>query len=150
MGATVTGMPQVLRNIQREMMAVRGRTYKGMYLAMKHLEEQMDTVSPMVPIDTQEMRDSWFISGDNHPTNPIMFAGYTVPYAPIVHEAWHVKHWTRAGSGPKWLQIHFARSIMDMKLIIARNAYIPVAGRSSAATSFTPITSRTNERNVEF
>ena len=157
MARYVIGLENVLKNIQREVMAVRGRTYKGMFQAMKFLENEMDTVSPLVPISNDKklhMRETWFILGTPHPTNPIIFAGYTAPYAPIVHEMEEHRgkvNWTRSGSGQKWLQIHFDRNRSEMLMIVAQNAKIPgsiVTG--SPSTSFVNIGGRTNERNVEF
>lgn len=156
MARYVHGMREVEARIQRELMAVRGRTYKGMFLAMKFIEEKMDTENPVVPVsddDKLHMRDTWFIGGDAHPTNPIIFGGYTAEYAPIVHEMLGPVNWTRTGSGPKWLQIHFDRNIAEMKMIVAQNARIPaIRGGSAAksAASFVNISNRTNERNVEF
>lgn len=157
LNARVDGMQATLNRIQLELMGVKNRTYRGMYLAMKHLEFQMDTVSPMVPIDTEFMRKSWFILGANHATNnPLIIAGYRAWYAPIVHEMISPTiNWTRAGSGPKWLQIHFARNIEEMKLIVAQNAMIKPGSRSYGASlppesAYTNINNRTNERNVEF
>jgi len=120
----VHGMKEVEARIQRELMAVRGRTYKGMFKAMKFLEHEMDTVNPVVPIKTKALRDSWFIGGDAHPTNPIVFAGYTIDYAEHVHENVGAVNWTRIGSGPKWLQIHYARNRNEMIMIVAQNARI--------------------------
>lgn len=153
MARYVIGLENVLNNIQREIMAVRGRTYKGMFAAMKYLENEMDNTIPLVPIDTKKMRDSWFIGGEAHPTNPIVFAGYTADYAPIVHENVGAVNWTRQGSGPKWLQIHFDRSRFQMLMIVAQNAKIPgtrTVGGLSSASNFVNIGDRTTERNVEF
>jgi len=123
----VHGMKEVEARIQRELMAVRGRTYKGMFKAMKFLEHEMDTVNPVVPysnLNKLHMRETWFISGDAHPTNPIVFAGYTADYAEHVHENVGAVNWTRIGSGPKWLQIHFGRNQFEMQMIVAQNARI--------------------------
>ncbi len=158
MARYVTGLDAVLQRITRELMAVKGRTYIGMMEAMKFLEEQMDTVNPVVPISNKKnkvhMRETWFIQGNNHPTNPIVFAGYTADYAPIVHENVTAVNWTRAGSGPKWLQIHYDRDRRDMFLIVAANARVSRTRAGSAAktsgTVFTHISKRTNQRNVEF
>jgi hypothetical protein len=162
MARYVIGLENVLANIQREMMAVRGRTYKGMFAAMKFLENEMNTTPPLVPEGNAETRkhyvseylkDSWFITGTPHPTNPIVFAGYKASYAEIVHENIGAINWTRPGSGPKWLQIHFDRNRPEMLMIVAQHARVPgttrVGGLSSGA-SFVNIADRTNERNVEF
>lgn len=120
----VIGLDRVLFNINREVNSMVGRTVKGMMLAMEHLETQMDTISPTVPEDTRAMRESWYIFPVARPGNPIVMAGYTSPYAPAVHEMIGPVNWTKAGSGAKWLQIHFARNRMEMQLIIAQHAQI--------------------------
>lgn len=161
-GGYVIGLENVLARIQSEMMAVRGRTYHGMIAAMEFLENKMDTENPVVPISNEKkkkknkkhMRDTWFITGSPHPTNPIVFAGYTAPYAPIVHEMeeWRGPvNWTRPGSGQKWLQIHYDRNRAQMLLIVAQNAKVPgtlIAG--GLPRGGVSIANRTNERSVIF
>jgi len=159
MARYVIGLENVLANIQREMMAVRFRTYKGMFAAMKFLENEMNTTPPLVPEGDSETRkhykseylkDSWFILGSPHPTNPIVFAGYKASYAEIVHENVGVINWTRPGSGPKWLQIHWDRNRTEMLMIVAQNARVPGSTVRAGSSDFVSIGSRSNERNVEF
>jgi hypothetical protein len=126
--ATVSGTEKVFARLNKELLAVEGRTYNGMYEAVKFLENQMDTIQPLVPEDTKAMRKSWYILGSKRAMNPTINAGYRAYYAPIVHEMGQNVNWTRKGSGPKWLQIHFARNIQQMKLIIAANARIKDTG----------------------
>lgn len=129
----VTGGKLVLKNIDREFENIRGRTTLGMVKALKHLEKQMDTTRPLVPIDTRFMRGSWYIYPSifrayifgRNKNNIYVEAGYNAPYAPHVHENLNAVNWTRPGSGPKWLQVHFERSRMEMELIIASHAKIP-------------------------
>ncbi len=150
--ATLRGGAVVFARLNRELLAVEGRTHNGMYAAVKHLEFQMDTVSPMVPEDTRNMRKSWYILGAKRAMNPIINAGYRAPYAGYVHEAWHVQNWTRPGSGAKWLQIHFARNIEEMKLIIAANARVKGTGSYGGYgfASATPLSQRTGNAKGTF
>ena len=160
MARYVIGLENVLANIQREMMAVRGRTYIGMKKAMKYLENEMDTTPPLVPEGNKEtrkhynsefLRNSWFIGGTPHPINPIVFAGYSASYAEIVHENIGAINWTKPNSGPKWLQIHWDRNIFEMIMIVAQHAKVPGSTvRIGSGTDFVSIGDRTNERNVEF
>lgn len=120
----VEGLDQVLYRINKELSLVKGRTAKGLVAAMKHLEEEMDTVQPLVPIDTKFMRESWYIFPAIGPGGPIVTAGYTAYYAPYVHEKVDAINWTRPGSGPKWLQIHYERNRRQMFLIVAQHASI--------------------------
>lgn len=119
--AYVEGLHQVLRNIDFAMRRVRGATEVGMVAGLKHLENQMLTVSPTVPKKTGELRESWYIIPARNPVSPQVFAGYTAQHAPYVHEKIDAINWTEIGSGPKWLQIHFAREERAMQLIIAQH-----------------------------
>lgn len=122
----VLGLDQVLFNIDKEINAIKGRTVKGLVAAMKHLENEMDTVPPLIPEDTRVMRQSWYIFPTYSPGGPIVTAGYTAQYAPYVHEMVGLINWTRPNSGAKWLQIHFERNRLEMQLIIA--SYVRVKG----------------------
>lgn len=125
MAAYVQGLDQVLFNIEREINNVKKRTLRGQIKAMKHLEKQMLTVSPKVPKRSGWLRRSWYIFPTYGPTGSIVTAGYTAPHAPAVHEMTEgFVNWREPGSGPKWLQIHFARNQREMQLIIAAEAAI--------------------------
>ncbi len=60
--------------------------------------------------------------------NLVVVAGYSVPYAAFVHEAigggYAIRHWTRSGSGPKWLQRAFNSSKGEILKIIKNRAQI--------------------------
>lgn len=119
--AYVQGLDQVLQRIDLEINRIRGRTLEGMMAAMEHLEDEMDSVSPTVPEDTKFMRESWYIFPVANHVNPIVMAGYSAQYAPYVHEKLDAINWTKAGSGAKWLEIHFARNKRAMQYIIAQH-----------------------------
>jgi len=104
--------------------SVRKNTHEGMHVAAGELALRMDSDSPKVPIDTRAMRNSWYIKGKELKTRLDVEAGYTVEYAPVVHENVTAKQWTEPGSGPKWLQIHFNNSLMKMETTIREHAQI--------------------------
>jgi len=124
----VHGLDKVLVRIHKEMMAVRGRTYKGMYAALRFLEYKMDTENPVVPLSNLKnklhLRETWYIEGNPDPISPTVWAGYTAPYAEHVHENLGAVNWTRPGSGPKWLQIHYDRNRTEMLMIVAQHARV--------------------------
>lgn len=119
--AHVNGYYNVMRNIGIAINNVKGATLRGQIAALKHLEMQMDTISPTVPEDTRFMRKSWFIEPVKKADGSFeVFAGYTANYAPYVHERTGFINWTKPGSGAKWLQIHFERNKLEMQLIMAK------------------------------
>lgn len=124
MAELVTGLQTVITNIEKEVNMMRGRTLLGMTKAMNHLHRETETSRPLVPRDTNAMAQSWYIFPLKTGINPVVVAGYTMPYAPYVHENLDAINWTRIGSGPKWLQIHFERNRREMQLIIAKHASI--------------------------
>lgn len=121
----VIGIGNVIKNITIQNELLKLRTYKGMVVSVKNLEYEMDSVQPLVPIDTKAMRDSWFVRGWKTANSMKVVGGYNVFYAPFVHEKTDKSiNWTRPGSGPKWLQIHFAANVEKMKDTIKKYATI--------------------------
>lgn len=125
--AHVDGYYQTLYRINKEVNAMRGRTILGMTKALNHLHHETETVRPMVPRRTNFLAQSWYIFPLKTGVNPVVQAGYTAQYAAPVHDMSDRLadiSWTRAGSGAKWLYIHFERNRREMQLIIAQNVRI--------------------------
>ena len=59
----------------------------------------------------------------SHNEPNVMF-GYSANYAFVVHEKIEAEHWSREGSGPKWLEAHMNGSIDTFKKIIIDNSKI--------------------------
>lgn len=138
------GLDDVLRNLNREIKAIEGRSLKGMLLAVAEIRRDIDQIPPKVPIGptaeqvaalekmgiyrehgTGNLRASWFSEPLNLPTGPAVIFGHAANYAAYVHEMIGAIHWSRPGAGPKWLQAHIRRTKDRTLRIIGENARIP-------------------------
>lgn len=58
----VKGLDNVLRNINREIGMIEGRTVGGMVKALAFLRNQTEKTVPKTPLDLGNLRASWFVS----------------------------------------------------------------------------------------
>lgn len=141
--AFLKGLDTVLKNLNREIKAIEGRSLKGMLLAVAEIRKDIDSVPPLVPIGpsaaqvealkkigiyreqgTGNLRASWFAEPLNFPIGPAVIFGHSANYAAYVHEMIGATHWSRPNAGPKWLQSHIRRTKERTLRIIAENARI--------------------------
>lgn len=116
MSAELKGVGVVMRNLNKEVNKIKGRSRKGLLQAAIYLRRRMDEVSPMIPVDTGNLRSSWFTEPFGSKDLPAVRLGFTAEYAWFVHEnvGSHV-HWKRPGAGAKFLQ---ARLEQDQRQIL--------------------------------
>jgi hypothetical protein len=69
------GLDKVTVNLQKKVMAIEGLTARGLLEAVSFLREQMDYVSPTIPVDVGNLRASWFITTKGSKGEGILFAG---------------------------------------------------------------------------
>lgn len=145
----IVGFSNVERGYAAQVAKIRGATYQGLLMAIKHLEKTMDTVPPLVPVGKDKrdrsgalihrggtLRDAFIMetASTSTPTKPQILFGYDVspeaqggaPYAWYVHEmtteAYGQVNWTRPGSGPKWFEIALKREKQTMLGIVKQYA----------------------------
>ena len=142
--AFLKGLDQVLRNLNKEIKAIEGRSVVGMGLAVMAIRNDIDTVPPLVPIGptagqvaalkaqgiyreqgTGDLRASWFSEPLSLPIGPAVIFGHSANYAAYVHEMIGAVHWSRPNAGPKWLQAAIRRSKERTLKLIRDNAKIP-------------------------
>jgi len=73
MTANVTGLEQVMRNLNKEIAGIEERTLKGLIEAQIIIRRDMDTTSPMIPVDLNNLRASYFTvttSGKGEQSSP--------------------------------------------------------------------------------
>ena len=72
---------------------------------MNEAENIMDTSEGRVPFDTGKLRGSAFVDTPRVTRSGVSLEmGYNADYALYVHEARADLHWSRPGSGPKFLE----------------------------------------------
>jgi hypothetical protein len=55
-------MDIVLRNLNKEIQAIEGRTMAGLIGAAAHIRSDMEKTPPLIPVDTGNLRSSWFVT----------------------------------------------------------------------------------------
>ena len=55
------GMNAVMANLNREILAIKGRSMKGLIEAVIIMRRDMESTSPLIPVDIGNLRASWFV-----------------------------------------------------------------------------------------
>lgn len=117
----ITGVENVIRNINRELNQVKIRATKGMVVAAGIVRKDMDVTPPLIPVDSGNLRNSWF-TRVRHGVDPIVEMGFEAHYALFVHEI--PKKYKRPGSGNKYFQASLDRNMHEMIFTVAALARI--------------------------
>jgi len=124
----IKGMDIVLSNLNKEIKAIEGRSMQGLIRAAIILRADMDTTPPLIPIDTGNLRSSWFTTNFRQGTMFGLTMGFSANYAVFVHEmvdkGSKVINWSRPDSGPKFFEASLKRNKERILQEIADNATI--------------------------
>lgn len=140
-GAEIQGWGDVMQNLNREIQNIVGRSMAGLIEATMLIHVATETEDPKVPVDTGNLRHSWFTSPFYEGGNPGMFFGFAANYALTVHEMVDADFTTprmrkkgkakkatlytpRAGAGAKFLETKINRHHDDIIKAIAGKAKI--------------------------
>ena len=117
--AKVTGLDNVLKNLNTEIRAIENRTGDGLLAAALFVqgESQEDT-----PQRKGVLVNSAFSDVDRD--NLVARVGYTAKYAPYVHEMPSSFNYTKPGTGPKFLEKAIKNNIKTILDIIQRRAKV--------------------------
>jgi hypothetical protein len=137
-GSSIQGFGDVMTNLNREIGAIVGRTMGGLIDAAIIIRRATETEEPKVPVDTGNLRHSWFTSSFYDGQNPGLFLGFSANYALWVHEnvgadftspRKHRKtgkmYTPRQGSGAKFLEAKINTHHDDILNAIKNKAQIP-------------------------
>ena len=121
-GTGVVGIERVTANINKELQGMIMRSTNGYHRVAVFIWREMNTVPPLIPIDTGNLRGSWFqeFVKDLKTGNPAMIFGFGANYAMYVHERVRGEpwgdgvvgdiNWNRPGSGPKFFETALKRN----------------------------------------
>lgn len=169
-GAHIVGLATVVAGLNKAIAQIQGRTSRGLLRACIEIKRETESASPLTPVDTGNMRASFFIAmggllgglkdgqspmfsdvgadGTVHAGAaevaaqkhqevtaaalseamnvhyPFAIVGYSAYYAAYVHENMEASHWSRPGSGPKWLEQAMMRAQPNLIKIIQKEARI--------------------------
>lgn len=132
----IKGFDEVIKNLSREIKAMEGRTMEGLIDATIIIRRAMDTEEPKIPVDTNNLRGSYFTTQKYENGMPGIEFGFTANYALWAHEMvdadfksprWrtdprtHKKKWytPRAGAGAKFMESALNRHHDDILKAIA-------------------------------
>lgn len=60
-GIVTTHLEEIIANLHNEIKQIKGRTMKGMIRAAILVRRDMDSTYPKIPVDTGNLRQSWFV-----------------------------------------------------------------------------------------
>jgi len=125
----IEGLANVMANLNKEINAIKGRTMGGLLEGAVIIRYDMDKTEPKIPIDTGNLRASWFTSPLKKLSTIALLIGFSANYAIFVHElvdkVGKLVKWNRPGSGPKFFEASIKRNTKQVLEAIQRNAKIP-------------------------
>lgn len=116
-----TGLKNVLTNLNREIRKIEGDTLKGVRAAALFIEGESQDV---VPQEFGVLSGSSFSQAERQGNRSVGRVGYTAKYAPFVHEMPSSFNFTKAGTGPKFLQKAISENHKVILQIIAKRAKV--------------------------
>ena len=97
----VSGLENVLKNLNSEVKKIQGRTFKGMRKAGLFLQGEAQEITP---VEFSPLINSAFTNTEKLGPRFVTRVGYTIDYAPFVHEMPETNSFTKPGTGPKFLE----------------------------------------------
>lgn len=139
-GVGIKGMDIVMSNLRKEIVKIKGRSMKGLIESAIIIRRDMEKTPPKIPVDTGNLRGSWFTTSFYVLGSPALTIGFSANYAVFVHEMvdadftsprWRYKkgkkrywHTPRAGAGAKFFEASLKRNKALILKTIQKNAYI--------------------------
>lgn len=125
----IHGIEEVMGGINTHLKKMHFASMRGMLKAAAFIRRDMEKVEPKIPVDTGNLRSSWFVTPvKNIHGNHGVIMGFSANYAVYVHEAVEATfgvagggrmNWNRPGSGPKFLESAIKRNTHEIFRIIA-------------------------------
>ena len=128
--AGIIGLDNMMKNLNKELEKNKLQSLNGFTRVGILLRRETITVSPTVPLDTGNLRGSWFTEfmTDIVTRNVGMRFGFSANYAAYVHERLEGApwgdgvvgdiNWNEPGSGPKFLEAAIKRNTAKMLIIM--------------------------------
>ena len=111
------GIDNVMRNLNKEVAKMKIKSLAGLIRAAALIRVDMDKTPPLIPVDTGNLRNSWFVTTGKVPGGgPFVTIGFQALYASPVHEMVGDIDWNRSGSGA----FFFTSALTRNKALILR------------------------------
>lgn len=130
---TIKSFNTVKANLSREIEAIENRSMEGLIQAAAYIRVDMERTPPLIPVDTGNLRASWFTSRLLFHWKPSLIIGFSANYAVFVHEMVDFGrgegnvfaiNWNRPNSGPKFFEACLNRNHDEILKIIQENVKI--------------------------
>lgn len=108
-GATIKGFDKVMKNLNAEIQAIKGRTMGGLIDASIIVRNDMDKTPPLIPVDTGNLRESWFTTPLKQFRKIGLIMGFSANYAAFIHEMVDAV-FSRSGAGAKFFESSVKRN----------------------------------------
>jgi len=82
----IKGFEEVIKNLNKEIKAIQDRTMFGLIEAAVFIRRDMDETPPLIPVDTGNLRASWFTETFRQGELFGLTIGFNANYAVYVHE----------------------------------------------------------------
>lgn len=86
MTAWYAGFDEVVKNLNKAVQEIEGRSMKGMLRATIFIRYDMEHTQPLIPVDTGNLRSSWISEAIYVSGKPAVICGFGANYAVYVHE----------------------------------------------------------------
>ena len=102
-------MERVLINLNREIKGIENRSMQGLIESSIIVRRDMDQTPPLIPVDTGNLRASWFTTPVRKGTQQGLMVGFNANYAVFVHENVGAQ-FKRPQSGAKFFEASLKRN----------------------------------------
>jgi len=134
----ITGIETVMSGLNKKLIEYQTRGTSGLRSAVAFIRRDMEMTPPRIPVDTGNLRSSWFVETVEYKRNrQTIFFGFNANYAAFVHEnigadftSPRVRYGPgkgrkriytpRPGAGPKFLEAALKRNTYKILLIIRK------------------------------
>ena len=130
----IKGFDKVLSNLNKEINGMKLRSARGLMESAAFIRRDMEKTPPLIPLDTGNLRASWFITRFRMLKGIGLIMGFSANYALVVHERMEGAPWgdtvvgdvawKRPGSGPKFFEAALKRNHKEILNILQRNTRI--------------------------
>jgi hypothetical protein len=124
MTAWYAGFDEVVRNLNKAVQEIEGRSMKGLLRAVAFIRYDMEHTQPLIPTDTGNLRASWISEAIYVKGKPAVICGFGANYAVFVHENIGA-HFQRPGAGAMFFSAALNRNHRRILVIIREEAKIP-------------------------
>ncbi len=116
------GIDNVMRNINRQVAKIKVKSAAGLIKAAALVRRDMDMTPPLIPIDTGNLRSSWFVTSGKVGQRFFVVMGFSASYAVAVEFSTRFKEGKRPNSGPHFFEGSLNRNKGNIIRVISISA----------------------------